>query len=117
MKVCIIGGVAGGATAAARLRRLDESAQIIMFERGDYISFANCGLPYHISGRIKERKSLLLQTPERLWSNFRIEVRVRNEVLAIDPQPEAGPGQESHDGRGIRRIVRLSGPVSGGLPL
>lgn len=57
-----------------------------MFERGDYISFANCGLPYHISGRIKERKSLLLQTPERLWTNFRIEVRVRNEVLAIDPR-------------------------------
>ena len=55
MKVCIIGGVAGGATAAARLRRLDETAQIILFERGDYISFANCGLPYHISGRIKER--------------------------------------------------------------
>jgi NADPH-dependent 2,4-dienoyl-CoA reductase/sulfur reductase-like enzyme/rhodanese-related sulfurtransferase len=85
MKVCIIGGVAGGATAAARLRRLDEKAQIIMFERGDYISFANCGLPYHISGRIKERSKLLLQTPERLWANFRIEVRVRNEVLAIDP--------------------------------
>ena len=56
-----------------------------MFERGDYISFANCGLPYHVSGRIRERKSLLLQTPERLWSNFRIEVRLRNEVLAIDP--------------------------------
>jgi NADPH-dependent 2,4-dienoyl-CoA reductase/sulfur reductase-like enzyme/rhodanese-related sulfurtransferase len=85
MKVCIIGGVAGGATAAARLRRLDENAQIIMFERGDYISFANCGLPYHVSGRIKERTKLLLQTPERLWANFRIEVRVRNEVLAIDP--------------------------------
>ena len=84
MKVCIIGGVAGGATAAARLRRLDESAQIVMFERGEYISFANCGLPYHISGRIKERNKLLLQTPERLWANFRIEVRVRNEVLAID---------------------------------
>jgi NADPH-dependent 2,4-dienoyl-CoA reductase/sulfur reductase-like enzyme/rhodanese-related sulfurtransferase len=86
MKVCIIGGVAGGATAAARLRRLDEAAQIIMFERGDYISFANCGLPYHISGRIKERKSLLLQTPERFWSRFRVVVRVGNEILAIDPQ-------------------------------
>jgi NADPH-dependent 2,4-dienoyl-CoA reductase/sulfur reductase-like enzyme/rhodanese-related sulfurtransferase len=86
MKVCIIGGVAGGATAAARLRRLDEKAQIIVFERGDYISFANCGLPYHISGRIKERSKLLLQTPERLWTNFRIEVRLGNEVLAIDPR-------------------------------
>jgi NADPH-dependent 2,4-dienoyl-CoA reductase/sulfur reductase-like enzyme/rhodanese-related sulfurtransferase len=86
MKVCIIGGVAGGATAAARLRRLDETARIILFERGNYISFANCGLPYHISGRIKERGSLLLQTPERFWSRFRVEVRVGNEILAIDTQ-------------------------------
>ena len=84
MKVCIIGGVAGGATAAARLRRLDETAQIILFERGDYISFANCGLPYHISGRIKERTKLLLQTPERFWSRFRVEVRISNEVLVIN---------------------------------
>ena len=86
MKVCIIGGVAGGATAAARLRRLDETAEIILFERGDYISFANCGLPYHISGRIKERGSLLLQTPERFWSRFRVEVRTGNEILAINAQ-------------------------------
>lgn len=85
-KVCIIGGVAGGATAAARLRRLDEQLEIIVFERGDYISYANCGLPYHISGRIKERKSLLLQTPEGFWSRFRVQVRLGNEVLAIDPQ-------------------------------
>jgi NADPH-dependent 2,4-dienoyl-CoA reductase/sulfur reductase-like enzyme/rhodanese-related sulfurtransferase len=84
MKVCIIGGVAGGATAAARLRRLDEKSDIIVFERGDYISFANCGLPYHVSGRIKERSSLLLQTPEGFWSRFRVEVRLGNEVLAID---------------------------------
>ena len=75
-----------GATAAARLRRLDETAQIILFERGDYISFANCGLPYHISGRIKERTKLLLQTPERFWSRFRVEVRIGNEVLVIDAQ-------------------------------
>ena len=86
MKVCIIGGVAGGATAAARLRRLDETAEIILFERGDYISFANCGLPYHISGQIKERGSLLLQTPERFWSRFRVEVRTGNEILSIDAQ-------------------------------
>jgi len=84
MKVCIIGGVAGGATAAARLRRLDEKSEIIVLERGDYISFANCGLPYHISGRIKERSSLLLQTPESFWSRFRVEVRLGNEVVAID---------------------------------
>src|SRR4030042_5910636 len=82
----IIGGVAGGATAAARLRRLDEKSEIIVFERGDYISFANCGLPYHISGRIKERSRLLLQTPESFLSRFQVDVRVKNEVLAIDPQ-------------------------------
>jgi NADPH-dependent 2,4-dienoyl-CoA reductase/sulfur reductase-like enzyme len=86
MKVCIIGGVAGGATAAARLRRLDETAQIVLFERGDYISFANCGLPYHISGRIKERAKLLLQTPERFWSRFRVKVRTGNEILAVDAE-------------------------------
>jgi len=84
MKVCIIGGVAGGATSAARLRRLDETAQIVMFEKGDYISFASCGLPYHVSGRIKERGSLLLQTPESFWSRFRVEVRMNSEVVAID---------------------------------
>lgn len=99
MKVCIIGGVAGGATAAARLRRLDESAQIIVFERGDFISFANCGLPYHISGRIKERSSLLLQTPESLWANFRIEVRVRNEVMAIDPKERRVRVRDHRSGR------------------
>jgi len=86
MKVCIVGGVAGGATAAARLRRLDEKAHIVMFERSDYISFANCGLPYHISGKIKDRSSLLLQTPERFFSRYHVEVRVKNEVLAINPQ-------------------------------
>ena len=64
MKVLIIGGVAGGATAAARLRRLDESAEIIMFERGDYISFANCGLPYYIGGEITDKDALTVQTPE-----------------------------------------------------
>ncbi|MEW6381694.1 MAG: FAD-dependent oxidoreductase [bacterium] len=85
MKVCIVGGVAGGATAAARLRRLNEQAQIIMFERGDYISFANCGLPYHISGKIKDRSRLLLQTPASFFSRFQVEVRVNNEVLAIEP--------------------------------
>ncbi len=86
MKVCIIGGVAGGATAAARLRRLDEKATIILFERGNYISFANCGLPYHISGKIKERSSLVLQTPDSFHDRYRVEVRTNNEVLTIDRQ-------------------------------
>lgn len=86
MRVCIIGGVAGGATAAARLRRLDEKAEIVIFERGEYISFANCGLPYHVSGQIKDRNSLLLHTPQSFWARYQVEVRVQNEVLAIDPE-------------------------------
>jgi NADPH-dependent 2,4-dienoyl-CoA reductase/sulfur reductase-like enzyme/rhodanese-related sulfurtransferase len=84
-KILIVGGVAGGATAAARLRRLDETAEIIMFERGDHISFANCGLPYHIGGTIESRDDLLLQTPESFKRRFNVEVRVRNEVMGIDP--------------------------------
>ncbi|MHC4323261.1 MAG: CoA-disulfide reductase [Planctomycetota bacterium] len=85
-RILIIGGVAGGASAAARLRRLDEAAEIIMLERGDYISFANCGLPYYIGGEIKNRDDLLLQTPESFKKRFNIEVRVRNEVTSIDPE-------------------------------
>jgi NADPH-dependent 2,4-dienoyl-CoA reductase/sulfur reductase-like enzyme/peroxiredoxin family protein/rhodanese-related sulfurtransferase/TusA-related sulfurtransferase len=79
----IIGGVAGGASAASRLRRLDEQAEIILFERGEQISFANCGLPYHIGGVIPQRERLLLQTPERMWERFRIDVKVQHEVIAI----------------------------------
>lgn len=86
MKIIIIGGVAGGATAAARLRRLDETAQIIVLERGGFVSYANCGLPYYIGGEIKDKAALTLQTPESFMSRFRVEVRVRNEVTAIDPQ-------------------------------
>ena len=85
-RILIVGGVAGGASAAARLRRLDETAEIIMFERGNYISFANCGLPYYIGGEIKNRDDLLLQTPESFFKRFNIEVRTRNEVTAIDPE-------------------------------
>ena len=83
-KVLIVGGVAGGASTAARLRRLDEQAQIIMFERGDYISYANCGLPYYIGDVIKEEDDLLVQTPEGMHSRFNIDVRVNNEVISID---------------------------------
>ena len=83
-KILIVGGVAGGASAAARLRRLDENAKIIMFERGDHISFANCGLPYHIGGTIENRGDLLLQTPKSFKRRFNIEVRARNEVVKID---------------------------------
>ena len=83
-KVLIVGGVAGGASCAARLRRLDETAQIIMFERGEYISFANCGLPYYIGGVIKEREKLLLQTPKSFKARFNVDVRINSEVVSID---------------------------------
>lgn len=83
-KILIVGGVAGGASAAARLRRLDENATIILFERGEYISFANCGLPYFIGGKITDKSDLLLQTPQSFHARFNIDVRVFNEVTAID---------------------------------
>ncbi len=81
MKVVIV----GGASAAARIRRLDEHAQIIMIERSGYVSYANCGLPYYVGGVIKEQEELTLQTPESFWDRFRIDVRVRQEVTAINP--------------------------------
>ncbi|WP_028829076.1 DsrE/DsrF/DrsH-like family protein [Proteocatella sphenisci] len=104
-KILIVGGVAGGATAAARMRRLDESAEIIMFERGEYISFANCGLPYYIGETIKEREALLVQTPEAMNSKFNIDVRVNSDVIGIDTEKktlkvnssERGTYEESYD--------------------
>lgn len=104
-KVLIVGGVAGGASAAARLRRLDESAEIIMFERDEYISFANCGLPYYIGETIKEREKLLVQTPESMKSRFNIDVRINSEVIGVDTNKkvvmvrskEKGEYQESYD--------------------
>ena len=86
MKVVIIGGVAGGATAAARIRRLDENAQIIVFERSGYISYANCGLPYYIGGVIQDKNDLTLQTPESFWRRFRVDMRVKHEVISIRPE-------------------------------
>ncbi|MDQ7095418.1 FAD-dependent oxidoreductase [Desulfosporosinus sp. PR] len=83
-KVIIVGGVAGGASAAARLRRLDEEARILLFERDDYISFANCGLPYYIGETIKERDKLLVQTPENMKARFKMDVRTNSEVIGID---------------------------------
>jgi len=85
MKVVIVGGVAGGATAAARIRRLDEQAEIVVFERSGYISYANCGLPYYIGGVIEDPEELTLQTPESFFSRFRIQMKVRHEVTAIHP--------------------------------
>ncbi|HSN93937.1 MAG TPA: FAD-dependent oxidoreductase [Anaerolineaceae bacterium] len=86
MKVLIVGGVAGGASAAARLRRMDEKAEIIMFERGPYVSFANCGLPYHIGGSIPHREQLLVSSPESLHETLNIDARTFSEVTAIDPE-------------------------------
>ena len=83
-KVLIVGGVAGGASVATRLRRLQEDAQIIMFERDEYISFANCGLPYYIGETIKDRDKLLVQTPEDMKLRFNIDVRTNSEVIAVD---------------------------------
>ncbi|QRN85106.1 DsrE/DsrF/DrsH-like family protein [Clostridia bacterium] len=103
-KILIVGGVAGGAGTAARLRRMDEEAEIIVFERGSYISFANCGLPYYVGGTIKNRRDLLLQTPEAMMARFNIEIRINNEVTRIDRQEkeievkgENGFYKESYD--------------------
>jgi len=85
MKVVIIGGVAGGATAAARIRRLDEQAEIVVYERSGFISYANCGLPYYIGGTIEDENDLTLQTPESFWERFRVKMNVRHEVTAIHP--------------------------------
>ena len=84
MKYLIIGGVAGGATAAARMRRLTDEAEIVLFEKGKYISYANCGLPYYIGGTITERDRLFVQTPQAFARRFNIDVRTESEVTAID---------------------------------
>ncbi|NLC30215.1 MAG: FAD-dependent oxidoreductase, partial [Chloroflexi bacterium] len=84
MKVLIVGGVAGGASAAARLRRVSESSEIIIFEKGPYVSFANCGLPYHLSGTIKDREQLLVTSADDLRNLLNLDVRTNQEVLSID---------------------------------
>ena len=99
MKVVIVGGVAGGASAAARIRRLDEQAQIIMIERSGYVSYANCGLPYYVGGVIKEQEELTLQTLESFWERFRIDVRVRQGVTAINPIEKTVTVRISDSGR------------------
>ena len=84
MKTVIVGGVAGGATCAARLRRLDENAEIVLFVRGEYISFANYGLPYYLSGEIASKSSLTLQTSQSFTARFNISVRTCSEVISVD---------------------------------
>lgn len=95
-KVLIVGGVAGGASAAARLRRLDEEMEIIIFERGEHISYANCGLPYYVSGVIAERDALLVQTPEGMKNRFEIDARIHSEVTRIFPEEKAVEVQEAN---------------------
>lgn len=132
MKVVIVGGVAGGATAAARIRRLDEAAEIVVFERSGYISYANCGLPYYIGDVITDPGELTLQTPESFFSRFRVTMKVRHEVTAIHPEqktvsvknletgvifeesydklllsPGARPAQPKLPGAGLDRVFTL----------
>ncbi len=122
-KVLIVGGVAGGASAAARLRRLDESAEIIMFERDEYISFANCGLPYYIGESIKERSRLLVQTPKGMRDRFRIDVRNNSEVIGIDPDKKMvtvksnvkGTYEESYDYLILSPGARALRPIIPGI--
>jgi len=97
-RIVIVGGVAGGASAAARARRLSEEAEIILFERGEHVSFANCGLPYHIGGAIAERRRLLVETAEGLRRRFRLDVRVRTEVLSIDRENKTVTARRLDDG-------------------
>lgn len=120
MKVVIVGGVAGGAGTAARLRRNDETAEIIMLERGEYISYANCGLPYYIGGVITDRGALQLQTPERFKARFNVDVRVSSEVVSVDTatktvtvKHEGDAYEESYD-----KLVLSpgAGPLRPGIP-
>lgn len=98
VKIIIVGGVAGGASAAVRARRLSETAEIILLERGTYVSFANCGLPYHISGEIPERQQLLLKTPQDFTQRFNIDVRVEHQVLNIDAAKRVIQIENKHTG-------------------
>lgn len=101
-RIVIVGGVAGGASAAARARRLSEAASIVLFERGPHVSFANCGLPYHIGGDIPDRRKLLVQTPESLRARFNLDVRVNAEVVSIDRAAREVEVRERHTGRVYR---------------
>lgn len=99
MKVVIIGGVAGGATAAARIRRLDEQAEIVVFERSGFISYANCGLPYYIGGTIENKNALTLQTPESFLKRFRVKMNVHHEVTAIHPESKTVTVKDLENGK------------------
>lgn len=115
MKYVIVGGVAGGMSAATRLRRLNEEAEIIVFERGPYVSFANCGLPYFIGGVIKERSELLVQTSEKLYQRFRLDVRPESEVTRIDREHKKVT--IDHDGRSYEETYDVLILSTGARPM
>src|SRR5512139_740829 len=98
-RLLIVGGVAGGASAAARARRLSERSEIVLFERGPHVSFANCGLPYFVGGEIAQAGSLLLQTPQSLQARFNLDVRVRTEVVRIDRAARQVVARDLSNGR------------------
>ena len=101
-RVVIVGGVAGGASCAARLRRLDEDAEIVILDRGYYVSFANCGLPYFVGNVIQEESKLLLASPDLFRERFNLEVRLRNEVISIDRQAREITVRDVDSGREYR---------------
>ena len=117
MKLLIVGGVAGGASAAARARRLSEDADIVLFEAGPDVSFANCGLPYYIGGEITERDKLLVVTPERMQARFNLDVRDRSSVEAIDRAARKFRIRDLASGRRVRGILRQADPGPGAAPL
>ena len=98
-RVLVVGGVAGGASAAARVRRLDADASIIIFERGEHVSFSNCSLPYYLSRTVEDKDWLLLMTPEGFKTSYDIEVRVNNEVYGIDRERQVVQVRDSVSGR------------------
>ncbi|HID56369.1 TPA: pyridine nucleotide-disulfide oxidoreductase, partial [Candidatus Poribacteria bacterium] len=122
MKLVIVGGGAGGPTAAARARRLDENAEIVMFERGEHVSYGHCGLPYYIGGVIKEREALLVSTPERFWQRYKVQARVKSEVKAIIPDEKQVEVLELNTGRTYRenydKLILATGasPIKPPLP-
>ena len=122
MKVIIVGGVAGGATAAARIRRLDEEAEITVYERSGHVSYANCGLPYYVGGVIEDPEELTLQTPESFYSRFLIDMKVLHEVVSIDPGQKTvrvrnlKNGEEFDDGYDKLLLSPGARPVTAGIP-
>ena len=114
MKVVIVGGVAGGASCAARLRRLDERAEILMVERGPYVSFANCGLPYYVGGVIEHESDLLVANETVFREHFSVDCRTRCEAIGVSAGEQDGGASGPRDRRGDQRVLRQARPLAGG---